>query len=63
MAEFPEMSPPEVRAVCEQLDIDLDGQISEREFLIWGLVGGVVDKIKSKRGGGRLGGGGAGEER
>ena len=47
--EFPEMSPSDVRAVGEQLDIDLDGQISEREFLIWGLVGGVVNSIKKKR--------------
>ena len=49
-SEFPEMTEAEVRSVGRKLDIDLDSKISEREFLIWGLVGGVLDSIRGKRG-------------
>lgn len=36
--EFKEMSKEEIVESAKKIDVDVDGYISEREFLIWGLV-------------------------
>jgi len=44
--QFPTMSEQDIKDTMKQIDLDMDGEISEREFLIWGIFGAGLDKFK-----------------
>jgi hypothetical protein len=46
--QFPGMKEEEIAETAKEIDLDVDGYISEREFLIWAIFGAGVDKFQPK---------------